>query len=63
MKLEITVLRTGHRFAGPEGACGTCGWHPRAWTIAQIKRRETPEQAFLRANKNWTSEMLKEPAT
>jgi hypothetical protein len=54
MKLEVTTLRNG-RVVKPEGQLGTCGWHPKAWVYARMRRNDTPEQAFLRANPNWST--------
>jgi hypothetical protein len=53
--LEIEVLRSGTRIVRPVGAVGTCGWWPKAWTLAVLRRTDTPKAAFLRANPNWSA--------
>ena len=53
MKLEVTELRTLNKIVRPAGARGTCGFSPKPWTAAVMKRGETPEQAFLRTNPKW----------
>lgn len=55
IKLEVERLRTC-TIVRPANACGTCGWSPKAWTIAVIDRRKRydPIGAFIEANKLWT---------
>jgi hypothetical protein len=53
-RLEVDILRSGTKIVRPHGAVGTCGWYPKAWTLAVIKRNETPKGAFLKANPNWS---------
>jgi hypothetical protein len=52
--LQVEVLRGGSKIVRPAEALGTCGWHPKAWTLAVMKKRDTPQSAFLRVNPNWT---------
>lgn len=53
-RLEVETLRSGTKIVRPAHAVGTCGWSPKAWTLAVIRRGETPLRAFLKANPNWT---------
>ena len=55
VKLEVETLRSGSVYVRPAGALGTCGWSPKAWTIARVDRRRRfdPVAAFLAANPNW----------
>lgn len=53
--LEVINLRTCS-MVRPLNSCGTCGWHPKAWTIAQIDKRKRydPIGAFIAVNPNWS---------
>lgn len=52
-RLKVEMLRSGTKIVRPDGAVGTCGWSPKAWTLAVIHRNEAPRVAFLKANPNW----------
>lgn len=58
--LEVVRLRSGTEVVGPKDSCGTCGWHPKAWTLGVITKRgwyrQKPIDAFLEANPNWNRE-------
>jgi len=41
--LEATELRNGQWAVRPEGQLGTCGFHPRAWTVRYVKARNANE--------------------
>jgi hypothetical protein len=58
IRLEVDVLRSGTKIVRPAGALGTCGFHPKAWSVAVIGRNESLNRAFLRANPNWKPEEL-----
>jgi len=49
-KLEATELRNGTWAVRPAGQLGTCGWHPRPWTVIYVKAR-TAAQAIAKARK------------
>lgn len=51
--LEVIRTKSGGYFVRPKGEVGTCGWSPKAWQIAAIRRYEIPMVAFLNANRNW----------
>lgn len=51
-------LRNGTVLARPEGALGTCGWSPKAWTMAYVSRGRDPVDAFLASNRNWNREEI-----
>ena len=51
-KLEIIKLITGE-FVKPINECGTCGFYPKAWQIAPIRKKQSPIDSFLNCNKNW----------
>ena len=51
IKLLVTTLRSGTAVVRPEGALGTCGWYPKAWTLAVV--RGDVRRSFLDANPNW----------
>ena len=36
MTLEATSLRDGRWAVRPAGQLGTCGWHPRPWTVVYV---------------------------
>ena len=59
-ELEVTHLRN-YKIVRPLGAMGTCGFHPKAWQAAVIKKRprETAVSAFWRANPNWKEQEVK----
>ena len=42
IELEATKLRECWAVR-PRGACGTCGWYPRAWTVVYVKARSAAE--------------------
>jgi hypothetical protein len=48
MKLEATYLRDNLWAVRPEGQLGTCGWSPRAWTVAYV-RATNPLNAIAKA--------------
>jgi len=52
VNLEVLNLRKG-RVVKPLHECGTCGWYPKAWTIAYVSKGENPISAFLKYNSNW----------
>jgi hypothetical protein len=56
-KLEVTQLRNS-LVVRPERACGTCGFYPKAWQVAVMRKRDNAATAFLRANKNWSKDDL-----
>jgi hypothetical protein len=51
MKLLVEKLRSGALVVRPEGALGTCGWYPRAWTLAVVDG--DVRSSFLDNNPNW----------
>lgn len=51
-------LRSGQLYARPNNTLGTCGFHPKAWTIAAVRQNEHPVTAFLRFNPNWSREEI-----
>ena len=57
IRLEVVKLRSC-TLVRPVGTLGTCGFHPKAWSVADIGRNESPNRAFLRANPNWKPEEL-----
>ena len=42
----------------PSHALGTCGYYPKAWQIAPVKRGQSLTDAFLSVNHNWKVEEL-----
>jgi hypothetical protein len=38
----------------PSHALGSCGFYPKAWQIAPLKKGQSVIDAFLSANHNWT---------
>lgn len=42
-ELEATHLRGKHYAVRPKGQLGTCGWHPKAWTVVYVNARDTEE--------------------
>jgi hypothetical protein len=38
----------------PNHALGSCGFYPKAWQIAPLKKGQSVIDAFLSANHNWT---------
>lgn len=59
IELEVTVLRGGTKIVRPANTLGTCGWHPKGWTLGVMGRGDTPASAFLAANPNWSQGDLK----
>jgi hypothetical protein len=67
-RIELEVIKIGHSFPFPQyskseiikpkEACGTCGYFPKAWTMAYVfkSERNDPIKSFLRSNKNWVRE-------
>ena len=51
-KLEVIELRNC-RVVKPLHECGTCGFYPKAWTMAHVSKGDDPINAFLKSNKNW----------
>ncbi len=49
-KLEATHLRDNRWAVRPEGQLGTCGWHPKPWTVIYVKARSADE-AIKKAEK------------
>jgi len=56
-QLEIEQLRTC-AIVRPYDTCGTCGWHPKAWTVGIYDRRRGIIGSFLTVNPNWTADEL-----
>lgn len=54
MRLVVETLNSGTRIVRPEHGLGTCGWYPKAWQAVVLRRRESPIEAFLAANRNWS---------
>ena len=50
MQLEATHLRGNKWAVRPAGQLGTCGWHPRAWTVQYVTARSSDE-AIRKATK------------
>ena len=57
IRLETDKLRSC-TLVRPVGTLGTCGFYPKAWSVAVIRSNESPTRAFLRANPNWKPEEL-----
>lgn len=43
MKLEATRLHCGRWAVRPAGQLGTCGFHPRAWTVVYVRAPSASE--------------------
>ena len=57
-RLVTERLRSGTLIVRPEGTLGTCGFSPKAWNLAIVRRGGSYIEAFLEANKNWKREEL-----
>ena len=55
--LEATNLRDNRYAVRPAGQLGTCGWHPRPWTVVFVTA-SSPEQAVRRAIQRAPREVL-----
>lgn len=42
-ELEATHLRDNRYAVRPKGQLGTCGWHPKAWTVVYVNARNAEE--------------------
>jgi len=47
---EATHLRGNSYAVRPAGQCGTCGWHPFAWTVIYVNA-SSPAAALIKAGK------------
>ena len=43
MDMEATYLRDGRYAVRPTGQLGTCGWHPKPWTVVYVNARNADE--------------------
>ena len=55
IKLE-TIALSNSVIVRPSHGLGTCGFDPKGWQIAPIKRGQSPIDAFLACNPNWKRE-------
>ena len=53
IKLDTIVLKNT-TMVRPSHGLGTCGFYPKAWQIAPVKKGQSVIDAFLSANPNWT---------
>ena len=49
MELEATHLRGNEYAVRPRGQLGTCGWHPKPWTVTYV-RANSPDEAVRKAS-------------
>jgi len=56
IKLESQILGGSRNFVKPSHGLGTCGFSPKAWQIAPVKRGQSIVSAFLSCNPNWSIE-------
>ena len=53
IKLNTIVLKNT-TMVRPSHALGSCGFYPKAWQIAPVKKGQSVIDAFLSVNHNWT---------
>jgi hypothetical protein len=53
IKLKTIVLKNT-TMVRPSHALGSCGFYPKAWQIAPLKKGQSVIDAFLSVNHNWT---------
>jgi len=51
-----TIALSNRAFVRPNHGLGNCGFYPKAWQLAPIKRGQSPIDAFLACNPNWKRE-------
>lgn len=55
-----TIVLANTNFVRPSHGLGSCGFHPKAWQIAPLKKGQSVIDAFLSVNPNWTmGELIK----
>lgn len=57
VKLETITLKGGD-FVRPSHGLGSCGFYPKGWQLAVVKKRQSLIDAFLANNPNWKREEL-----
>jgi len=53
IKLNKIVLKNT-TMVRPSHSLGSCGFYPKAWQIAPLKKGQSVIDAFLSVNHNWT---------
>ena len=56
-KLKTIPLKST-AFVRPSHALGTCGFYPKAWQLAVVKKGQPIIDSFLSNNPNWKAEEL-----
>ena len=46
-ELQAERMRSGNWIVRPRGACGTCGFYPRAWAAVNVGKRPRNEAAAV----------------
>lgn len=55
---DVDLLQSGRYAVRPQGALGTCGFHPYPWTVIMVRAVnpvDAARKAYPKAEKQWTA--------